>query len=109
MDKNALFKPRLAEADVEIEGVGTVRVRALNRGEVLLIQSLKVGRAAAEQRMLSFGMVDPALSEAEVVQWQQASPAGEIEPVSDKIAELSGITKDAAKSDVQSDGEQPVG
>lgn len=108
MDKEALFRRRLPEDDVTIDGVGTVRVRALNRGEVLLVQNLD-SRAKAEQKMLAFGMVNPELTEADVVQWQQASPAGEIEPVSNKIAELSGILPGSVKEQYKSDGDESVG
>lgn len=96
VDKEALFKPRLPEADVEVEGLGTVRVRGLSRAEAMKVQNLS-GTAAIERAMLSMAMVAPKLSEGEVRQWQEASIAGEIEPVTNKVAELSGMTETAAK------------
>ena len=95
-DKELLFKPRLLEADVTIPGVGTVRVRALSRAEAMAAQNL-TGTEAIERRMLSLAMVDPELTEEEVGRWQKASTAGELEPVTNKVTELSGMTDDAAK------------
>lgn len=96
MDKELLFRPRLPEADVEVPGVGTVRVRALSRAEAMAIEGMK-GASAIERKMLSFGLVDPELTEAEVGQWQKVSPASELEAVSNKIAELSGLLEGQAK------------
>lgn len=98
MDKDLLFKDRLPEADVDVPGVGTVRVRALTRAETFYVQ--KADRAdvgAIERRILATGMVDPELTQADVSRWQKACPAGEIDPVVDKIRELSGLDDDAAK------------
>jgi hypothetical protein len=100
VDKKLLFKPRLPEADVEVEGIGIVRVRGLNRMEAMLAQAA-ADPAEIERKILSFGMVDPELTEAEVKLWQKASTAGEIEPVSSKIAELSGMLSSSAKEAVR--------
>ncbi|HEY9418034.1 MAG TPA: hypothetical protein VIQ30_25015 [Pseudonocardia sp.] len=104
MDKELLFKSRLNEADVEIPDVGTVRVRGLSRVEVLAVrkatdtEQMDGPRALVlERKMLAAAMVDPELSEAEVGQWQQASVAGELEPVVRKVQELSGMLDDAPK------------
>lgn len=98
----------LPEDVVEVEGVGTVRVRAMNRGEVLNMQSY-ADKKVSEQYMLSCTLIDPAgMTMEDVADWQAASVAMEIEPVTDKVAHLSGILKDSPKSDVQSDGEQSV-
>jgi len=106
VDKELLLKPRLAEDDVEIPGVGTVRVRALSRAEVLLVRkatdnadSIDGPRALVlERKMLATAMVDPVLTEAEVGQWQEASGAGELEPVTYRIQELSGMLEGSAKA-----------
>lgn len=98
MDKEALFQPRLPEAEVEIPGVGTIRVRGLSRYEMLTAgRQESKGVLAMEKLMLHFGMVDPALTEDEVGRWQRCSPASEVSPVVAKINELSGIGKDAQK------------
>jgi hypothetical protein len=100
MDKELLFRPRLPEADVDVPGVGTVRVRALSRAEAMDVENAK-GNAAIERRLLSLGLVDPVLSEMEVGLWQKAAPASELEDVSNKIAELSGLLPDSAKEAVK--------
>lgn len=100
MDKELLFRPRLPVADVEIPGMGTVRVRALNRAEVMLLQKMASDGKdpeTVERRMLSIAMADPKLTEAEVGQWQKACLAGELEPVTDAITELSGLGQGAQK------------
>lgn len=96
MDKELLFKPRLPEADVEISGVGTVKVRGLSRIEAMHVQAAN-GPEAVERRILALGVVEPKLTEDDVRQWQKASPAGELEPVTEKIAELSGMKPGADK------------
>lgn len=98
MDKETLFALRLPEDTVAIPGVGEVRVRGLSRWEVLTAQrEQSKGVGAMERVMLRFGLVDPALTEDEVARWQKSSPAGEIEPVARRIAELSGIAPGADK------------
>lgn len=106
MDKQLLLKSRLPEADVDVPGVGTVRVRGLSRSEVMAAQNIP-DPAARERRMLALGMVDPQLTEAEAGQWQQASPAGELEPVTTRIGQLSGVVDDAAKSGLPDAGSEP--
>lgn len=112
MDKELLFKARLPEEDVEVPGVGTVRIRALNRAEAMHVQEAK-GLAAAERRIVALGMVDPVLTEAEVGRWGDASAAGELELVSRRIAALSGMLQGSAKEAVKEflanpDAEFPV-
>lgn len=97
--KARLLKPRVPEGTVELDGLGTVRVRGLSRGEVFMTQQAK-GVEAMERKVLALGMLDPLMTEDEVRQWQQNSPAGEMEPVADKIRELSGLGKGADKSGV---------
>ena len=96
VDKELLFKRRIEEADVNVEGLGTFRVRGLTRSEALSVRSL-ADLAAIERGMLVLGLVDPELTEDEVKRWQANSPAGEMEDLTNKIAELSGMNEGAAK------------
>jgi hypothetical protein len=110
VDKDLLFKARLPEDDVEIPGVGTVRVRGLSRHEMLVAgRQESRGVEAMERLMLHFAMVDPVLTEDEVARWQKCSPANELSPVVTRINELSGIGKDAQKEAYKSlrDGSEP--
>lgn len=108
--KAALLTPRIDEhADgepVPLPKLGlTVRVRGLSRGEVLVMRHLKdkgiLDTAAKwEAHMFSRAMTYPKMSFDEVLAWQSGSPAGEMNPVSDKISELSAMDEGADKSDV---------
>lgn len=96
----------LPEDTVEVPGMGTVHVRGLSRGEVFMMQKSRADggikdEAAWERRMLSIGLLDPAMTEDEVGTWQRVSPAGEMEPVGEKIRDLSALGEGAEKSGVQ--------
>lgn len=98
MDKNDLFKSNLTEAEVEIPGRGTVRVRTMTREELHSLRDPNTG--IAERKVLAACMVDPQLTEDEVLLWQTASPAGELSVVVEKIMKLSGLDPDAAKREL---------
>jgi hypothetical protein len=113
--KESLFKPRLPEDDVDLPGIGTIRVRGLSRAEVMVMRkatdtadNLDGPRVLVlERKMIAAAMVDPELTEAEVGQWQTAATAGELEPVTDRIQELSGMVEGAGKSGVPGDAGGP--
>jgi len=113
MDKSLLLQPRdpstehgMPEDDVEIPGVGTVRVRALSRKE-----ALKTGQIAdiseRTAHIIAIAMVDPKLSVSEVKAWSAVALAGELDPVDEKIAELSAMTPGAEKAAYKSNGSGP--
>lgn len=95
MDKALLFKSNLTETSVDIPGRGTVRVRTMTRDELHTLRHPDT--ATHERKVLAACMVDPALTEDEVLVWQTASPASEISAVIDAIMKLSGLDPDAAK------------
>ncbi len=105
--KDRLLKARVGEATVTIEGVGDLRVRGLRRGEVFAIKKATEGKdvEAYEIKALTVGVIEPKLTEAEVRRWYKAAPAGEIDPVVDKIMDLSGLGQGADKSGVQETGQ----
>lgn len=96
MDKELLFKPRITERDVEVDGIGVVRVRALSRAEATRFKG-KHDVEILERQMLAVALVDPKLTEDEVARWQEVAPAGELQVVVDTIVELSGMKKDVGK------------
>jgi len=106
--KARLLKSRLGEDTIPVPGIGVVRVRGLNRVEAMHVQEAN-GTEATERRILALGMVDPSMTEAEAGQWQRSAPAGEIDPVSRRIAELSGMLERSAKDVVKTfrDGSDP--
>lgn len=97
MDKEALFKARLTEADFDVEGVGTIRIRSLSRSEALMVKGKDYEPGALERKLISLACVEPELTEDDVRQWQEASSAGELEPVVTAILELSGMVKSAPR------------
>lgn len=92
IDKEVLLKARLPEGEVEVEG-GTIRVRALSRTEVMQFKTLadKGDHDAVEHFILSKGVLEPALSDKELRTWRGVAVALEIEPVLNRILELSGL------------------
>lgn len=97
LDKAALFASRLPEQDVDVDGLGTIRIRSLSRAEVLGMRGKDIEVVEMERRLMSAAMVDPKLTEDEVGQWQAASAAGELEPITKAIMALSGLDVEAPK------------
>jgi len=86
----------MPEDDVEVPGMGAVRVRGLSRLEAIGMQ-VAHGTAAIERRTIALAMIDPVMTEDEVGRWQRVSVAGELQGVADKIQALSGMADDSAK------------
>lgn len=102
IDKEGLLKGQLPELEVDVPGKGSVRVRGLSRAEYLRMGV--IGQKDIEQAevfMLSVALVDPSLSEAEVKEWRSGSTAGEIDPVTNAINDLSGLNQTALKQAVE--------
>jgi hypothetical protein len=103
------------EADVDLPGVGVVRVRGLTRIEVLSVRKAADSAESVdgprllvlERKLIAAGMVDPQLSEDDVRAWQNVCPAGQLEPVTEKIQELSGLAEGSEKAAFQGVREQP--
>lgn len=112
--KAALLTPRIDKdapgESVQLPTLGLeVRVRGLSRGEVLAMQALRAEgildtQAKWEAHMFAQALTSPRMTKAEVLEWQAASPAGEMEPVSAKITKLSAMDEGADKSGVQAAG-----
>jgi hypothetical protein len=97
----------MPEDTVDVAGMGVVHVRGLSRGEVFAMQKSRADggikdEAAWERRMLHLCLLDPVMTEDEVGAWQRVSPAGEMEPVGEKIRDLSGLSDGVEKAAVQS-------
>jgi hypothetical protein len=107
VDREALFKARLPEEEYELAGLGVLRIRGLSRGEVLAAQHDDPRLAVFERRLLARGVVDPKLTETDVGRWQEASPAGEMEPLIKRIEQLSGIGSEVEKGAYESFRDDP--
>jgi hypothetical protein len=101
MDKSKLLVDRVTTVTgtVDIPGLGTIKLRALSRHEMIEGGKLE-GVLEQERYILSRAMIDPPMEEHEIVEWQKCSIPGEINAVATKVNELSGIGKGADKSAV---------
>lgn len=86
--------------DFELPSGFVVKIRPLTRGEALKVKGKEMPVDQMEQKLLSFAMVDPKMSERDVKTWQEVCMAGELEGVTQRIAEISGLTKAEAKEAV---------
>lgn len=91
---------------------GVVVVRPLSRGEVLGLNDQrrreKLTLAQFEARMVSYGLVTPTMTPAEVEQWQSVDkPGGSLADVTDAISRISGLAEGASKSGVPGAADQP--
>lgn len=108
--KNALLagNPDAGPETAEVKThAGVVVVRKLRRGEVLTLKGAGLGLKEFEQHMVSIAMVSPTMTIAEVAVWQAVDECeADLEDVTDKISELSGLKKGADKSGLPGAGEQ---
>jgi hypothetical protein len=97
--KDKLLKKRVKQEEVKLTVDGeqvTVTVRGLTRVEALMVQE-ETSTRGYDARTIAIGFVDPPFTYEEALAWQDASPAGEIDPATNKIAELSLMTKDSGQ------------
>jgi hypothetical protein len=83
---------------------GTVIIRPLNRDEVIAVGRVAEddegdeGTARRHNLIVALGLVDPALSVADVEHWAANDLGNTVLAVANKIAEISGMTEGAGKS-----------
>ena len=82
------------------QGPMKVHVRGLSRQEVIHVQNTK-GVAAVEALTLHLGLLDPKMTIDQVKAWQKVSEGGEMEPVTKRIGELSGMLQDSRKAAIK--------
>lgn len=97
---------KLPEEVLEVEGVGTFRIRALRREDVLELgivgKSLTSEKLAeAERLLLSKSLIDPPFSPEEIKMVQENCPADMYDTLIDACLSLSGLAKDSAKEAVK--------
>ena len=91
---------------VELPSGKAVRVRGLTRYEMMLTRKGTEDITLIEARTLSFCMVEPIMTVAQVTAWQKATGPMVIGPVTEAIRDLSGLGEGAEKSAVREMGEQ---
>lgn len=100
--------PALAVGEpFELPSGFTVRIRPLSRGEVLAVKNREMPVDLMEQKLLSLALVEPAMSEKDVKVWQAVCVAGELEGVTQRIMELSGLTKAETKAAMATFRDEP--
>lgn len=104
--KRATTETGFPEDVVPIPGMGEVRVRGLSRFEAMHVQGLP-NAIKREIATIALVMLDPVMTEADVKEWMKSGRPGEFEPISQKIQELSGMDKDAAKRAYEKFEEEP--
>lgn len=87
----------MPEDDVTIPGLGIVRVRGMNREETLSVQKIE-DHAERDCHLTAIGMVRPRMSVSQVKAWNKRGTGGELEAVSRRIGELSGLIEGQAKA-----------
>jgi hypothetical protein len=87
--------------DFTLSSGKVVRVRGLTRAEHLWVGKGTEDPAEIEARMVSKGLVTPAMSISKVKQWQNTGRSGAVSEISDKIGKLSGFNEGADKSNVR--------
>lgn len=105
IDKDLFLKPHLPEQTVAVAGV-EVRIRGLSRQEMFQINELG-SKDEQEVFCLAAGLVDPKLTEAEIRQWRENAPSGEVDEVSTAIMMLSATDQDALKAAVRRFRDEP--
>lgn len=99
-DKSVLFEDRRPTKEVEVPPYGTFVVRSLSRQQAIALGDIE-GADDIERALIADGCVDPKLSRADVKRWQEVATGMALEPLSDAIAELSGLNEGAEREAVE--------
>jgi hypothetical protein len=99
--KAALFTVSLPVEDYELPDVGTIKIRGLSRREAVRLDNAP-DAAARDVIIFRAGIVEPALTENEIRRMMDARPAGELEDLSRRIAELSRLLPGADQEQYKS-------
>lgn len=105
--KARLFVPSLPVEVYELPDVGEIKIRGLSRLEAIRLDNAP-DAAARDVIIFKAGIVEPALTEAEVRRMMTARPAGELEDLSRRIAELSRLLPGADKEQYKSVRDEPA-
>lgn len=93
ISKETLLKGSLPEEVVTIEGLGTVRVRSLSRTEFMRVRQASTD--GWEIGLVAHGLVEPALTEAEVEEWRNTVTPHVFDDLAGEVLRVSGLRKAA--------------
>ncbi|MET7989853.1 hypothetical protein ABZU76_02980 [Amycolatopsis sp. NPDC005232] len=100
VSKEDLLAKTFGVEEFDVPQLGVFKIRPLTRAEALTVKDKELPVAKAEQWIIAHAVAEPVLSEKDVEQLQKQLPAGLFTPLTDRIAEISGMKKEAAKSGV---------
>lgn len=96
-----LIAADLPGEDVTLPSGKKIRVRGLSRAELIKHGGPDTPPELVEARHVAACLVHPKITLSQAQKWQAAEPAGgDFKVLSEKIRDLSGLGKDAQKSDV---------
>lgn len=84
--------------DVELAGLGVVRVRGLETSEVMRIRNTTKDEIQLSLLTVQAGLLEPKLADAQIEQLAKGKP-GIIEKLARRIMELSGLVESEKKAD----------
>jgi hypothetical protein len=93
VSKEDLLAAPLPRETVPVPGLGDVVVRGLSRTEVVKLQEKATEPDALDNGVVAVGLLEPALTPAEVVKWRASAPNEHVKVVSDAILTLSGLAE----------------
>lgn len=101
LTRDEILARKTGRGTVDLPSGGTVAIRALTRDECLAVRDAGNLRDG-DTLLISFGMVDPALTVEDVAAWAQSDNGGDLVAVSNEISVLSKMAprsgKEATKS-----------
>jgi hypothetical protein len=96
LTREEILGRKVGHGELNIEGFGTVGIRALTMAEAVEVRALE-GRAEQVYLIISLGMIDPPMTLADVEQWASSDAAGPLNAISEGIAVISGMSEGAGK------------
>lgn len=106
LSKEAFLKVSLPEEVVTVEGLGPVRIRSLSRAEFMKVRQSDAD--GWEIGIVTYGLVEPALTEDEVREWRETSSAPQLfDDLAGEILRISGLRKAAVAEAKRSFPEGP--
>lgn len=92
---------------ITLDGVGEVIVRGLSRAEAIAVQQTD-DVARRDVLIAAYGLVEPEMTAEDVAAWQRIPGAGrELEQLTMKVAELSGMLEGQPKEVVKKFRQRP--
>lgn len=105
--RDHLRRPRVEHGTVTLDDGAEVEIRPLSRKEALSVHTLQErdGLGASEALLLHLGMVDPAMTPADIDEWMgDPGAAGDVQAISRAIGVISGMVPGSGKEAYKSAG-----